>query len=139
MADMRKHLWAMFADVRQFLLADGLKRLATVQTNARGDVTKEFDYLAEGRIIDYCAREIAAPVRILTEERGEVQTRSGAARWTLIVDPVDGSENFARGNELSSVSLALLPGGDPPRPEAVVASLVGGVFSGTVYEAEKGS
>ncbi len=139
MADMRKHLRAMFADVRQFLLADGLKKLATVQTNARGDVTKEFDYLAEGRIIDYCAREITESVRILTEERGEVQTRSGLARWTLIVDPVDGSENFARGNELSSVSLAFLPGGDPPRPEAVAASLVGGVFSGTVYEAEKGS
>ncbi len=138
MMEMRKHLRAMFADVRQFLLADGLKKLATVQTNARGDVTKEFDYLAEGRIIDYCAREIAEPIRILTEERGEVQTRSGAARWTLIVDPVDGSENFARGNELSCVSLALLSGGDLPRPEAVVAALVGKIFSGTIYQAEKG-
>src|SRR5574341_2626615 len=136
MADMRKHLWAMFADVRQFLLADGLKRLATVQTNARGDVTKEFDYLAEGRIIDYCIREIAAPVRILTEERGEVQTRSGAARWTLIVDPVDGSENFARGNEMSSVSLAVLRGEEVPRPEDVRHALVGRIFSGTVYEGE---
>jgi myo-inositol-1(or 4)-monophosphatase len=75
----------------------------------------------------------------LTEERGEVRTKAGIARWTLIVDPVDGSENFARGNELSSVSLALLAGEDLPRPEAVVAALVGGIFSGTIYEAEKGS
>ncbi len=139
MTDMRKHLQAMFVDVRQFLLGEGLKKLATVQTNARGDVTKEFDFLAEERIIDYCIREIAEPVRILTEERGEVQTRSGPARWTLIVDPVDGSENFARGNELSCVSLALLPGADLPRPEAVAVALVGGIFSGTMYEAEKGS
>jgi myo-inositol-1(or 4)-monophosphatase len=128
-----------YAEVRQFLLGEGLRKLATVQTNARGDVTKEFDYLAEERIINYCARELHHPVRILTEERGEVRTRSGDARWTLIVDPVDGSENFARGNELSSVSFALLPGEEVPRPEAVTAALVGGIFSGTVYEAEKGS
>ena len=139
MADMRTHLQAMFADVRGFLLTDGLKKLATVQTNARGDVTKEFDFLAEGRIIDRCAREIPDPVRILTEERGEVRTRSGPARWTLIVDPVDGSENFARGNELSCVSLALLPGEELPRPEDVSVALVGGIFSGTIYEAKKGS
>jgi len=139
MADMRKHLHAMFADVRGFLLTDGLRKLATVQTNARGDVTKEFDLLAEGRIIDYCAREVPDAVRILTEERGEVRTRSGSARWTLIVDPVDGSDNFARGNELSCVSLALLPGEELPRPEAVTVGLVGGIFSGTIYEAEKGS
>lgn len=139
MADMRKHLQAMFVDVRQFLLTDGLKKLATVQTNARGDVTKEFDFLAEGRIIDYCAREISEPVRILTEERGEVRTRSGPAHWTLIVDPVDGSENFARGNEFSCVSLALLPGEELPRPDEVAVALVGRIFNGTIYEAEKGS
>lgn len=139
MTNVRKLLRAMFSETREFLLGEGLRKLATVQTNARGDVTKEFDYLAEERIINYCAREMPASVRILTEERGEVRTRSGAARWTLIVDPVDGSENFARGNELSSVSLALLPGEDMPHPEAVTAALVGGIFSGTVYEAEKGS
>ncbi|MGH6631575.1 MAG: inositol monophosphatase family protein [Burkholderiales bacterium] len=139
MTDMRKHLRGMFAEVRQFLLTDGLGKLATVQTNARGDVTKEFDFLAEGRIIDYCAREIAEPIRILTEERGEVRTRSGPARWTLIVDPVDGSENFARGNEFSCVSLALLPGEELPRPEDVAVALVGGIFSGTIYEGEKGA
>jgi myo-inositol-1(or 4)-monophosphatase len=139
MTDVRKLLRAMFSETRQFLLGEGLRKLATVQTNARGDVTKEFDYLAEERIINYCAREFSAPVRILTEERGEVRTRPGAARWTLVVDPVDGSENFARGNELSSISLAVLPGEEILHPEAVTAALVGGIFSGTVYEAEKGS
>lgn len=138
MTDMRQHLRAMFADVRRFLVTDGLQKRGIVQQNPHGDVTKEFDYLAEGRIIDYCAREIPQPVRILTEERGEIRTRSGAAAWTVIVDPVDGSENFARGNEMSSVSLAALPGEDVPRPEDVVVALVGRIFSGTTYEGEKG-
>jgi myo-inositol-1(or 4)-monophosphatase len=138
MTDARESLRAMFAETREFLLGEGLRKLATVQTNARGDVTKEFDYLAEERIINYCAREFPGPVRILTEERGEVRPRSGQPLWTLIVDPVDGSENFARGNELSCVSLALLPGDEMPRPNAVTAALVGGIFNGTVFEAEKG-
>ena len=139
MREMRQHLRAMFAEVREFLLADGQRMLGVVQQNARGDVTKEFDYLAEERIINYCAREIAEPVRILTEERGEVRTRPGRAAWTLIVDPVDGSENFGRRNDVSSVSLALLRGEETPRPEEVTAALVGAVFGGAVYEAEKGS
>ncbi|HSB81233.1 MAG TPA: inositol monophosphatase family protein [Candidatus Methylomirabilis sp.] len=138
MTDMRQHLRAMFADVRQFLVTDGIQKRGIVQQNPHGDVTKEFDYLAEGRIIDYCAREIPQPVRILTEERGEIRTRAGAAAWTLIVDPVDGSENFARGNDVSSVSLALLPGEGTPRPQDVTQALVGAIFSGTVYEGEKG-
>lgn len=138
MTDMRKHLQAMFADVRQFLLTDGLKKLATVQTNARGDVTKEFDYLAEGRIIEYCTREITEPVRILTEERGEVRSKSGRARWTLIVDPVDGSENFARGNEFSCVALALAPGDEAFGADDIRFGLVGRIFTGTVFEAEQG-
>jgi myo-inositol-1(or 4)-monophosphatase len=128
----------MFADVRQFLVGEGLRKLGTVQSNPRGDVTKEFDDLAEQRIIERCAREFADPVRVLTEERGEVRTRPGPAGWTLIVDPVDGSENFGRGNELSCVSLSLLPGEAVPRPEAVAAGLVGSIFTGTVYEAERG-
>ena len=119
MTEMRQHLRGMFADVRRFLLTEGLEKRGVVQQNPHGDVTKEFDYLAEGRIIEYCAREIPQPVRILTEERGEIRTRPGAAAWTLIVDPVDGSENFARGNEVSSVSLAVLRGEEVPRPEDV--------------------
>lgn len=52
--------------------SDRLGRLGVVQHNATGDVTKEFDCLAEQRIIEYCARAIPEPIRILTEERGAV-------------------------------------------------------------------
>jgi myo-inositol-1(or 4)-monophosphatase len=132
---MLAHLRAMFAEVRTFLLGEGCGKLGVVQCNARGDVTKEFDYLAEERIIEYCRRQIPEPVRILTEERGEVRTGAGAAAWTLIVDPVDGSENFSRGNELSCVSLAACPGPDDPRPDGVAASLIGKIYTGTTIEA----
>src|SRR5207248_3474388 len=58
--------------------------------------------------------------------------------WTLIVDPVDGSENFARGSEWSSVSLALLAGEATPEPDAVSHALVGNIFTGSVCEAVAG-
>jgi myo-inositol-1(or 4)-monophosphatase len=135
---MPRHLRAMFETARDYLLTEGMSRLRFVQHNLKGDVTKEFDFQAEARIIDYCARELAEPVRILTEERGEVRTRPGPAAWTLIVDPVDGSENFARGNAYSSVSLALLPGEVVPHPEAVTHALVGRIFDGTRFEATRG-
>src|SRR5574342_453599 len=100
MREMRQHLRAMFAEVREFLVADGQRMLGVVQQNARGDVTKEFDYLAEERIITYCAREIAEPVRILTEERGEVRTRPGRAAWSQVVAPVDQSQTFPGGRHM---------------------------------------
>jgi myo-inositol-1(or 4)-monophosphatase len=136
--EMPRHLRAMFQEVREFLLAEGITRLGVVQYNVKGDVTKEFDFQAEARIIDYCARELTEPVRILTEERGEVRTRPGPAAWTLIVDPVDGSENFARGNAYSSVSLAILPGEAMPHPDAVEHALVGRIFDGARFEATRG-
>jgi len=37
--EMRRHLKAMFADVREFLVGEGLGKLATLQENPRGDVT----------------------------------------------------------------------------------------------------
>jgi myo-inositol-1(or 4)-monophosphatase len=135
---MRKHLRAAFDDVRTFLMTEGVMKLGVVQENARGDVTKEFDYLAEERIIDYFTRQVQAPVRILTEERGEVRIGEGRVEWTLVVDPVDGSENFSRGNDLSCVSLALIPGGDTFTPDDVQVALVGHIFTGTLFEAEGG-
>ena len=77
MMDMQRHLREMFEDVRHFLVSEGLGRLGVVRMNAKGDVTREFDFLAEARIIEWCRQAIAEPVRILTEERGEVRSGQG--------------------------------------------------------------
>jgi myo-inositol-1(or 4)-monophosphatase len=136
---MQHHLRAAFAEMREYLLGAGLVRREVLARNARGDLTRAFDAEAEARCIDYFRREVAAPVRIMTEERGEVRTGPGPAAWTLVVDPVDGSENFARGNEFTAVALALLPGDEAEaRLDAVTHSLVGSVFTGTLWEAALG-
>ena len=130
-------LRAIFAEVRAFLLGEGRGHLETVRMNPRGDVSKGFDLEAEERIIAALREGLADPVRVLTEERGELLTKPGRPAYTIIVDPVDGSENFARGNDCTAVSLAVLPPEDL-RSEVVVAGLVGHVHTGTIFEASRG-
>jgi myo-inositol-1(or 4)-monophosphatase len=136
---MREHLRAAFAAMREYLLGDGRSRHEVLAWNPRGDVTRAFDAGAEALLIDYFRREVDAPVRFMTEEQGEARSRPGRAQWTLVVDPVDGSENFARGNEFTSIALALVPGEAAEiRPDAVTHALVGNVFTGTLWEAVRG-
>lgn len=134
--DLLPLLRAIFAEVRALLLGAGRGHLETVRKNPRGDVSKAFDLEAEERIIAGLREGLAEPVRVLTEERGEVMTKPGRPAYAVVVDPVDGSENFARGNECTGVSLAVLRPEDL-RPEAVLAGLVGHVHTGTIFEASR--
>lgn len=72
---------------------------------------------------------------ILAEESGGVDTtRPGQTLW--VVDPLDGTTNFAHGLPIWSVSIGVLQGGvpvagvvhDPSRNECFTASLGGGAF-----------
>ncbi|HEV8309607.1 MAG TPA: inositol monophosphatase family protein, partial [Methylomirabilota bacterium] len=92
-------------------------------------------------VVQYCRHPGAPVVRLLSEERGEILPRPdlGPPAFTLIVDPVDGSENFRRGLELTAFSVAVVPSDAPLAPAHVVAGLVGHVFTGTHFVARRGS
>src|SRR5206468_101605 len=65
---------------------------------------------AETRILDRLGRE--SGLAILSEERGVVEGRTpGTLRW--IVDPLDGTVNYARGIGFAAVSIALWDGDAP--------------------------
>jgi myo-inositol-1(or 4)-monophosphatase len=108
--------------------------------NPKGQTTLGFDVGAEEVALAYCRATVRTPLRILSEERGEFRSREdlGPPAFTLIVDPVDGSENFRRNIELTAFSVAVLPAGVPLVPSEVVAGLVGNVFTGTHYSAQRG-
>ncbi len=57
--------------------------------------------------------------------------------YRIIVDPIDGSTNVWRGIMTAAVSLAVLPIDAPIVPERVEWALVGELFSGTVYQAQR--
>jgi len=68
-----------------------------------GDDTTAIDAAAERAIIERFRGE---DVRIVSEEAGI----SGDGRWTLVVDPIDGSLNAKRGIPFFSISIAVADG-----------------------------
>jgi len=68
-----------------------------------GDVTTAIDAAAEAVILD---RFRGQDVRIVSEEAGV----EGEGRWTVVVDPIDGSLNAKRGIPFFSISIAVADG-----------------------------
>lgn len=85
--------------------------------------------------LDVVADEIAlrilhgAGFRVVSEESGV----SGSGKYTVVVDPIDGSTNCDHGVPFYATSLAVL------RDTELVAALVMNQATETVYEAELGS
>src|SRR2546425_8324671 len=74
---------------------------------AGGDITMRVDAEAEKSIMDLVKGQVD-DVRFVTEEAGE--GGAAGARWTLGVDPIDGSTNYPRGLPLYCTSIAVLQG-----------------------------
>lgn len=99
---------------------------------AGGDTTMRVDKEAEEEIVQLIRQK--ADVRIIAEEMGE----SGPvdSRWTVIIDPIDGSSNFERQIPFYCTSIAVLEGRTlDDASHALVRNLV----SGDTYYAEADS
>ncbi len=136
--DPRPVFEAMFAAVRAYLLAEGraIEARAPVATNPKGEATRGFDAEAE-RIALEVARERLGTYCAFSEEAGEVVC-GRYPRWTLVIDPCDGSNNFRRGIRSVGFAVAALPAGSPLDPDLVEYALCGDIFTGTVYSAARG-
>ena len=106
------------------LLRDARVEQVRSKSNAR-DLVTEWDTRAETTIRDVLA-ESGLPV--LGEEGG--QSGAGSDRW--IVDPIDGTVNFAHGLPLWSISIALEQAGQ------VTAGVVYAPLLGWWFEATRG-
>ncbi len=99
---------------------------------AGGDITMRVDAEAEKSIMDLVSSQVS-DVKFVAEEVGEVG--SGGSRWTVIIDPIDGSSNYARGLPFYCTSIAVLEG---PSLEDVKYGLVRNLINEESYYAEKG-
>ncbi|MFB6111784.1 MAG: inositol monophosphatase family protein [Halobacteriaceae archaeon] len=77
----------------------------------KADIVTEADYQAE-HIITTAIQTEFPQHSILSEED---VTRSADGEYTWLVDPLDGTGNFAHGNPNYAISIALLDGDDVPR------------------------
>jgi myo-inositol-1(or 4)-monophosphatase len=113
-------------------------RAGTGSKNAKGDDVKRFDLVANKAALGVL-REFQLPLVVDSEESGRLEIGSGTPRHRLVLDPVDGSDNWARGLPLSALSCAVLPVDAPLHPDWVEAALVGSLEQDTPLIALKGS
>ncbi len=99
------------------VLMDRYERLERIDYKSARDVVTEADHLSEALIID-AIRERGPTDAILAEETGEHRAIAGEAptsgRGRLwIVDPLDGTVNYANGIPFFCVSIGLIVDGRP--------------------------
>jgi myo-inositol-1(or 4)-monophosphatase len=89
----------------------GTSQPGTVQHKGDRDLVTDVDLAIQHEIADFLAK-ITPDVELLAEESAQ-QPDIDTAEWLWVLDPIDGTSNFAHGLPLCAVSLALLHHGDP--------------------------
>ena len=105
--------------------------------NPKGDVSQSFDLIAEQCAHEYLRHEAPHGV-LLSEESGALELGPAPPEFRFVLDPVDGSDNYARGIGPSAVCLAVLPVAAPLTVGNVEWSLVGELESATPLLARRG-
>ncbi|HEY6285299.1 MAG TPA: inositol monophosphatase family protein [Ktedonobacteraceae bacterium] len=131
---MLELLEQLFRKVRAYMQSEHFDRYL-VYSQSTDHTTMQFDREAEDIIISGLI-ESGQGFEIITEERPAFST-SNEPSYRIIIDPVDGSTNVARGIPTAGVSLAVLSTDEPITPECVQWALVGELYSGTVYLAQR--
>jgi myo-inositol-1(or 4)-monophosphatase len=131
---MLELLEQIFRRVRTYIRSEQLDR-HTVYARTSDHVTMQFDHDAEDIIIQGLS-ESGLGFEIVSEERPPCRT-TPTPEYRIIIDPVDGSNNIRRGIKTAGVALAVLPIDAPILPEQVQWALVGELFSGTIYQAQR--
>jgi myo-inositol-1(or 4)-monophosphatase len=111
------------------LLMERYERVEQVDYKSARDVVTEVDHLSEALILEAIRRDWPGD-GILAEESGE---HAGTAGRTWVVDPLDGTINYANGIPVFCVSIALVVDGrsavgvvhDPTRGETFSAAAGG--------------
>jgi myo-inositol-1(or 4)-monophosphatase len=110
------------------VLVDRLGRALTVSNKGDIDLVTEADVASEKLIIERIKSHYPRHA-ILAEESGGVESASGESEWRWIIDPLDGTTNYAHGYPCFCVSIALERAGsievaaiyDPTRDEMFAA------------------
>jgi fructose-1,6-bisphosphatase/inositol monophosphatase family enzyme len=111
------------------VLRDGFGRKRQLDFKSRSELVTDMDLASERLIVERLATHYPDH-HIITEEGGG---REQASRYVWLVDPLDGTNNYAHGNPFFSVSIALLEDAvlklgvvyDPIHEECFTATLDG--------------
>jgi fructose-1,6-bisphosphatase/inositol monophosphatase family enzyme len=132
------HLESLYRAIVQAVTDGNAAEWGTLGQNAKGDQVKWFDLAADRAVCNYLEHHFPCPVELLSEEGEPRQFGRGEPEWTMILDPVDGSENFSRGLTPAGMAIALVPASQPVAVETVELALVGDLYRGQVWQAVRG-
>lgn len=93
------------------------------------DYATNIDKASEEKIIDFIRKEFPTH-NILTEESGK---SDGSSDYTWVIDPLDGTMNFAHGLPIFSVSIGLM------KNDEIILGVIYDVMMDIIYSSEKGS
>lgn len=110
------------------LLLEGLEKPHDIRFKGEIDLVTEMDLASEASILEAIRRRFPEHA-ILAEESGRQDTDS---RYRWVVDPLDGTTNYAHGLPIFCVSLGLEKDGEPYLGVIYAPAL------GELYEAETG-
>ena len=130
-ADWEPILSKAAKEARSAVRALGPEGRDYIGTGASGDRTLMADKAAEDAIID-SLKEVEG-LRFLSEETGEVG--DAKAQFVAVVDPLDGSSNFARGIPVYCTSIAVAEGDSLT---STVAAHILDMTTGDEYFASRG-
>lgn len=109
--------------------AHGTRFTIEIKSNNLKNLVTEIDKKSEQTIIDFIKKKYPFH-NILSEEGGETKSSSD---YLWVIDPLDGTTNFAHGLPIFSVSIGL------QYKNETIAGVVYDVMRDVIYSAEKGS
>jgi len=133
------HLESIFRNIQQIVTAGDVGFTGKTERNAKGDSVKWFDLVADETASSYFKEHFPCSVLLMSEEGAPRQFGAGQPEFTVVLDPVDGSDNFARGMTPVGMAMALIPQSSPISVDSVRYALVGDLITGDIYTAERGN
>lgn len=109
----------------------GMSRPGTVHHKGDRDLVTDIDLAIQHEIDDFLSKT-TPDIELLAEESAQ-QPDIATTEWLWVLDPIDGTSNFAHGLPLCSVSLALLHHG------SAVVAVTHAPLMGRTYHAVQGN
>ena len=133
------HLESVFRNIQRAIAGGDLGSTREPARNAKGDIVKWFDLAADEAASAYLKEHFPCPFVLLSEEGSPRQFGTGQPEFTVVLDPVDGSDNFACSMAPVGMAVALIPYSCPISVESVQYALVGNLVTGQICTAERGN
>lgn len=134
---MGKLLTGLHAAVREALATPDGAAGREPRINPKGDLSLAFDLTAERCAVSLLQREAPGSL-LLSEESGVIDLGQDPPKHRFILDPVDGSDNYARAVGPSAVCVAVLPAEGPLAAGRVEWALVGDLENATPVLGHRG-